>query len=81
MSADRFAHRFGRLIRARRSELGITQVALARSLLMSQPAISQWEDGKTLPTAQAMVGLLRALELELADVIALLDEPNGEEAA
>lgn len=81
MSDESFATRFGRLIRRRRRELEITQANLALGLRISQPSVSSWEHGESVPTAQALLGLLRALELDIADVLALLDEPNGEAAA
>jgi transcriptional regulator with XRE-family HTH domain len=78
---DPFPCRFGRLVRRRRRELELTQERLASTLGISQAAISSWEHGTSTPTAQALLGLLRALELELVDVIGLLDdEPNGEAA-
>jgi transcriptional regulator with XRE-family HTH domain len=80
MSGESFASRFGLLIRRRRRELDITQAALSATLGISQPAISSWEHGGSLPTAQALLGLLRALQLDIADVVALLD-PDGEAAA
>lgn len=81
MSEEPFASRFGRVIRRRRRELEITQTELALALGISQAAISSWEHGGSTPTAQALLGLLRLLRLELIDVVALLDEPDGEEAA
>lgn len=81
MSAEQFAVRFGALVRARRLELGITQTRLADTLGISQPSVSSWESGDSVPTALALLGLLRALRLTLKDVVVLLDEPNGEAAA
>lgn len=80
MSEGSFATRFGRLIRRRRRELEITQRELAIALGISQPAISSWEHGGSTPTAEALLGLLRALQLTLVDVVELLDEPDGEAA-
>lgn len=81
MQEASFSYRFGQLIRRRRRELEITQTELALALGISQAAISSWEHGGSTPTAHALLGLLRALDLELVDVVTLLDEPNGEEAA
>ena len=76
-----FAFRFGHFVQSRRRELGITQEQLAETLGISQPAISSWERGGSSPTASALLGLLRALQLELADVVAILDGPDDEAAA
>lgn len=80
MTVEPFANRFGRFIRSRRRELNITQEQLAAMLGISQPAVSSWELGASTPAAQALLGLMRALQFELVDVVALLETPNGEAA-
>jgi transcriptional regulator with XRE-family HTH domain len=79
MSESPFADRFGALIRRRRRELDITQEQLAVTLGISQPAISSWEHGGSTPTAEALLGLLRALQLTLVDVVELLEDTTGDE--
>jgi len=80
MSGDTFALRFGAFIRARRLAAGVTQEALAERIGISQPSISAWERGEAVPTAQALLGALRALKLDIAEVVALLDDDEPEAA-
>ncbi len=51
----------GRRLRFMRETYGLTQKALARMVLTSQPAISQWEKDKWRPA--------RATQLRLADAL------------
>jgi transcriptional regulator with XRE-family HTH domain len=80
MAQTSFPARFGQLIRQRRRELDITQADLATRIRISQAAISSWEHGGSTPTAEALLGLLHALQLTLVDVVELLEEPDGEAA-
>jgi transcriptional regulator with XRE-family HTH domain len=80
-SAGCFAVKFGTLIRQRRLEVGITQEALADTVGITQPSVSAQERGEAVPTAFAFVGLLRALEIDIADVFALMDDGCGDGAA
>lgn len=74
MPGDSFALRFGTFIRTRRLAVGVTQEALAERIGITQPSVSAWERGEAVPTAQALLGVLRALELDIAEVVALLDD-------
>jgi len=56
---------FGRLIRDRRRELGLTQTELAESVNMSQPRISNIERGKGNPTLASIVVIAERLGLQV----------------
>lgn len=51
----------GERIGLARELLGMTQAALGAKVYVTQPAVSQWESGKTLPT--------RAMQHALADAL------------
>jgi transcriptional regulator with XRE-family HTH domain len=60
--ADAARRAVGKRIRAGRQALDITQQALAAHCFVSQPAVSQWEKGTTLParpTQHRLADLLR----------------------
>lgn len=40
----------GRRISTLREMLGLTQAAMAKKVYVTQPAVSQWESGATLPS-------------------------------
>ena len=56
---------FGRALRARRREVGLTQVGLAELAGMSQGALSRLESGRGVPTVPVLQRLARAMESEL----------------
>lgn len=56
-------------IRARRTDLGLTQIELARKARVDQTAISKWETGKSLPTLPFAFRIAEALELPITDLI------------
>lgn len=51
----------GRRIALARELLGLTQGALAAKVFVTQPAVSQWEQGKTLPSLHMQHALSDAL--------------------
>lgn len=51
----------GKRISFARELLGLTQAALAAKVYVTQPAVSQWESGKTLPA--------KAMQHSLADAL------------
>lgn len=55
------AYEFGRRVRTRREELGMSQSELARTIASSQPAVARLEAGGTQPTLKTMHALSRAL--------------------
>ena len=59
--AARIAYAFGRCVRARREELGLTQAGLALATRTSQSAIARIEAGGTEPTLRTINALSRAL--------------------
>lgn len=50
----------------------MTQIELAASLGIQQPAISAWENGKAFPTPGSLVKLADELHLELAELVRLI---------
>lgn len=59
--ASRTAYEFGRRVRERREERGLSQAELAREVGTSQPAIARLEAGGTEPTLRTIARLARAL--------------------
>ena len=59
--AARVAYEFGRRVRERRQELGLSQAELAGATGTSQPAIARLEAGGTEPTLRTITGLARVL--------------------
>lgn len=55
------AYEFGRRVRTRREELGMSQSELASAMGSSQSAIARLEAGGTQPTLKTMHALSRAL--------------------
>jgi transcriptional regulator with XRE-family HTH domain len=62
--------RVGKVIRARRKALELSQEALAEKAGLSPQHIIDIEHGRTNPTLASLVGLARALELDLRDLFA-----------
>ena len=62
-----------RLIRSLRKRLGLSQVALARLVGVSAPAVTHWEAGNSTPTGQnraALVGLRKVGKRAVREVLA-----------
>lgn len=51
----------GRRILTLREMLGLTQAALAAKVYVTQPAVSQWESGTTLPSRETQFRLADTL--------------------
>lgn len=60
----RRAH-IGQIIRAARTEAGLTQRQLAERLNTTQSAISRWESGNDVPRLDTLGDVLRACGIEL----------------
>lgn len=63
-------HTPGERIRARRLALGLTQSELAGRLGVTQPALSQWESGKSTPKAHARAGVAVQLGTTVEELFA-----------
>lgn len=63
------AEKLGRFIAERRKELGLTQLALAEKLNVTDKAVSRWERGVGLPDMGSMETLARALEVSLVELM------------
>lgn len=72
----------GRLVRLRRQWLDRTQKEVARTIGITQSALCSWEREQSIPTLIPFLTLLRELDVDIADVYAVIDaqEPaNGGE--
>ena len=59
----------GRLIRERRSEMGLTQKELAGKLHITDRAVSQWESDKTVPDYSLLVPLADFFDISLDELL------------
>jgi len=66
MNLDQARRMIGENVAARRKELGMTQVALARAVGISQPAIVAIEKGKISPSLETLLALADALQTTLS---------------
>lgn len=57
MASTQHATQLGDNIRAHRRALGMSQEELARACYVSRPSISNWECGKTQPSAEDLACL------------------------
>lgn len=60
---------FGRAVRARRDELGLSQEALAERCDLDRTYISGVERGRRNPTVQAIFRIARGLEAPASDLV------------
>lgn len=67
--ADQFSRSLGKRIRAARKSKGLTQEQVAKSLDVSQPAVSGWEQGLTFPTLPALVTLAELLDTTVDELV------------
>ncbi len=56
-------------IEMRRRRLGLTQTELAKILCVDQTAISKWENGASLPTADKLRPLAKALGCTIDELL------------
>lgn len=63
------AEKTGRLIRAVRMELGITQKELAEQIHVSNAAVSKWENGHGFPDISSLEELADTLQLSVTELI------------
>lgn len=63
------SQRLAALIKARRLELELGQGAVAEACGVSQPAISDWEAGRKVPTVENLFKLARALDLNFDEML------------
>ena len=60
-------------IRCRRTELKLSQEAVAERLGVSRQAVSKWETGQSEPSAEKLMELATLFEISLAELI----DPQG----
>ena len=70
---------FRGVLRARRRELGMTQLDLACVMEVTPTAISQWERGETHPSYKASSRLAKALGMSERDLFYPLEEVEEKE--
>lgn len=63
------AKQLGTFIAERRKELGLTQVALAEKLHVTDKAISKWERGVGLPDIHSLEALAEGLEVSVLELM------------
>ena len=63
----------GNLIRNRRKQLGMTQEELAERVWVTPQAVSQWENGKTVPDLFKLGAIANALEMGKGELLGSLD--------
>jgi transcriptional regulator with XRE-family HTH domain len=64
------------IIREHRSAAGVSQVALAKMLDVSQPLVSAWECGKVIPCLDDLVAIEAALRAEQGSLIMKVAYPK-----
>ena len=74
---DTLQQRFGRIIRSRRTKIGLGQEALADKAGLHRTHVSLLERGKRMPTLEVVRKLAAALETSMASLMAELETPAG----
>ena len=64
----------GNLIRNRRKKLGMTQEELAERVWVTPQAVSQWENGRTVPDVFNLSAIANALKMGKGELLGELDE-------
>lgn len=60
---------FGRFIAQQRKAVGLTQKELAKRLLVTDKAVSRWENGHGYPDIETLENLSKALEISLVELM------------
>lgn len=66
----RYTMTLGERIKARRTELGLTQAQLAEKAGVRQPTLSNWESGAGSPQLAKLTSVAAALGVTLAELVA-----------
>ena len=64
-------------IRARRKAAGLTLQELAARIGVTQQAVGMWERGETLPAADRLPDIARALECSIDELYSAADAGTG----
>jgi DNA-binding XRE family transcriptional regulator len=71
-----FKKRFGSIIRSHRKSKGFSMAGLSRRVGVTRPIISQYENGKFLPSCLTIVRLIKRLDIPVEEIIGCLqNEP------
>ena len=73
---SRLEENFAVKLRRRRMALGYTQKTLANSIGYSEKAVSEWESGRVLPPAYALLRVADALQVSLDDLMDFQEDPS-----
>lgn len=68
----------GRRIKQLREQQGWTQSELAKKAVMSQAAISQFEEGNRLPSMQALEKIAGVFQMSVSNLLADLNQTDAE---
>lgn len=68
-TTESFRRRFGELVRIRRKSRGLESKKLAAELGLAPQMISEYERGRTLPSAWTLVLLMTRLKISAADML------------
>ena len=60
--------KIGKFIAEKRRERGLTQAQLAEKLMITDRAVSKWENGKAMPDSSLMLDLCRHLKITVNDL-------------
>ncbi len=70
----RFESTFGKIVRKRRRQLGLSQEALSHRSGLHRTYISDIERGKKSPSLRAMISLAGALDTDVSTLILLTEQ-------
>ena len=70
----------GERIRQFRNEKGLSQAQLAERLHVVRQTVSKWEKGASVPDAELLLQLARALDVPAERLLDLPPDPAGEQA-
>jgi transcriptional regulator with XRE-family HTH domain len=76
-TVDTLQQKFGKMIRARRTKLGLGQEALADKATLHRTHVSLLERGKRMPSLEVIRKLAAALETTMASLMKELEAMDG----
>lgn len=67
---------FGKFLVKRRNELNLKQADLAELMHVSAPAVSKWENGRSLPDMTSLETLANVLQLSLPELLSMKESSD-----